>query len=359
MGALAVITINSNANPNDQFVQKLQKKYKIPALAYAVYQDGNLKEIAAYGLIHNKAKQNVTINSRFHLGSNTKAYTALIAAWLVEQGKISWETTPFELFPEWRSNAREEYLDITLADLLSHRAQVQPFTSGLEFDQLLDLKCKPIDIRRQVSAVILSYKPVTLPKGAQYVYSNAGYCIAASMLEKVSNKSWEELVEEVATILKISPGIGWPNQKDPNQPWGHLKSLWQLQPTPPDHPYMLPAFIDPAGDLNMSMTDFATWMSYFVDGISGKDNIIKSSSYKYLTESRPEYAMGWGNVINNGLQIFAHDGSAGTFHTRIIIYKDQRLGIAIMANTPVEVSTPCFDKVTQYLSKKYLSPPKI
>jgi len=42
----------------------------------------------------------VTIDDRFHIGSDTKAMTSLLAAMLVEGGKIRWDSTVAEIFPE-------------------------------------------------------------------------------------------------------------------------------------------------------------------------------------------------------------------------------------------------------------------
>ena len=40
------------------------------------------------------------LDDRFHLGSNTKAMTALLAAILVEEGALRWDSSMAEVFPE-------------------------------------------------------------------------------------------------------------------------------------------------------------------------------------------------------------------------------------------------------------------
>ena len=49
----------------------------------------------------------MTVNDRFHLGSDTKAMTALLAAMLVEEGKIRWNSTMLEVFPELAAKMAE------------------------------------------------------------------------------------------------------------------------------------------------------------------------------------------------------------------------------------------------------------
>ena len=69
----------------------------------------------------------VTINDRFHLGSDTKAMTSLLAAMLVEEGKLRWNTTLAEVFPELAEKMDAGFRNVTLEQLLSH-------TSGIPSD---------------------------------------------------------------------------------------------------------------------------------------------------------------------------------------------------------------------------------
>jgi CubicO group peptidase (beta-lactamase class C family) len=41
----------------------------------------------------------VTMEDRFHLGSDTKAFTSLLASQFVEEGKLRWDSTLAEIFP--------------------------------------------------------------------------------------------------------------------------------------------------------------------------------------------------------------------------------------------------------------------
>jgi CubicO group peptidase (beta-lactamase class C family) len=42
----------------------------------------------------------VTINDRFHIGSDSKAFTSLLTWQFVEAGKPKWSSTPADVFPE-------------------------------------------------------------------------------------------------------------------------------------------------------------------------------------------------------------------------------------------------------------------
>ncbi len=68
----------------------------------------------------------VTINDRFHLGSDTKAMTALLAAMLVEEGKLHWDTPVKEVFPELAEKMDPGLRGVTLEQLLPIPAAFRP-----------------------------------------------------------------------------------------------------------------------------------------------------------------------------------------------------------------------------------------
>jgi CubicO group peptidase (beta-lactamase class C family) len=95
--------------------------------------------MAALGKHSVDLQDTATLNDRFHIGSNTKAMTAFIIAKYVENGKLKWTTKFFDFFPKWKSKSKPEYANITLQDLLSHKAGIQPF-QGEDDPKIPDFK---------------------------------------------------------------------------------------------------------------------------------------------------------------------------------------------------------------------------
>lgn len=85
----------SPASPADlaTTLEPLRASGKLPALAAAVIIDGHLAAIGAVGVRQLGSPTLVNVHDRFHLGSDTKAMTATLAAMLVEEGRIKWQTT--------------------------------------------------------------------------------------------------------------------------------------------------------------------------------------------------------------------------------------------------------------------------
>ncbi|MGL4583926.1 MAG: serine hydrolase domain-containing protein, partial [Flavobacterium sp.] len=295
-------------------IDSIRHLHNIPEVTYAIVNKDKIITIGTIGY-HKFSEISDTPNActkdYFHLGSNTKAITGFIAAKLVEQGKINWNTTYFDLFPEAKESSNPVYYAATLKDFFSHRAKVHAFTSGNERIGLPKFEGTKQQQRQAFSKHVLTMSPLLSPNG--YTYSNAGYSIAASMLEKVTNKSWEDLTKEILTEeLGIDFIIGWPNRNLENQPWGHALQYDVLESVPPTYDYSL-SLIEPAGDLSMNIENYIKYIQLNLKGLAGQNNTLKASTYDFLFNSQSKYAIGWGNLINETTKLYDHAGSDGTF----------------------------------------------
>jgi CubicO group peptidase (beta-lactamase class C family) len=77
------------------------------------------------GLRSAQASVRVTTSDQWHIGSMTKSMTATLAAILVEDGLITWDTRPIDVWPELDGRINSGFRDTTLRQLLSH-------TSGMK-----------------------------------------------------------------------------------------------------------------------------------------------------------------------------------------------------------------------------------
>ena len=152
----------------------------------------------------------VQLTDKYHIGSNTKAFTSFLAFQAIEAKKISLETKFIDLYPEF-TEIRGEYKDITLADLLSHNARLRQCRGGKEWKSFYKFKGTPLEKRYSFAEYILKQKPIE--KGN---YSNAGYLLAASMLEKVYGLPFESLLENSMDSLGIATYFGFPNEENNN-----------------------------------------------------------------------------------------------------------------------------------------------
>src|ERR1041385_4158475 len=76
------------------------QKHDVPGMAAAVVQNGQVVALGAAGVRTRGKPDKITAADRFHLGSDTKAMTAMLCGILVDEGKLKWDQTLGQTFPE-------------------------------------------------------------------------------------------------------------------------------------------------------------------------------------------------------------------------------------------------------------------
>lgn len=320
------------AQKTAQFADSIRKAYNVPEISYAVVDDKSTLEIGAYGKHSVNLSDTATLDDRFHIGSNTKAMTAFIIAKYVEYGKIQWTTKYFDLFPEWKEKSRIDYAKITLQDLLTHKAGIQPF-QGEGDPEIPDFKGSNLEKRNQFGQFVLTLEPVKLDEQNPFIYSNAGYTLATLMLEKVSGKSWEQLVEMVFnTDLNLNVKLSWPENQKRKDTWGHRFENGKLIPVPSTVDYHL-EFTEPAGDINIKLKDFVKFIQLNLQGLKGENNYLKADTYKFVHRGIENYSIGWFNIYESGKELSTHSGTAGTYYSLVHIDRIKGKAYIVFTNS--------------------------
>ena len=349
---------NANTDALKQCLREYREEYGIPGIAAVVLTSDSILDISVDGLRKLGAPDSIQPEDKFHIGSNTKALIGFVAGALVEKGLIDWDSRIIDVFSEYAQATRDVYKDKTLRDLMSHRARIMPFTSGWEFAQLPEFKGSYIDQRRDFVGWLLQQKPVDIDTTRGYTYSNAGYGIAAAMLEKVSGRSWEQLIEdELFEPLGIAGAVGWPAYADENQPWGHYYETdsERVFPHDPRDEYQLPKICNAAGDISLSIRDYGKFLQMNLIGLHGKDTILTAATYQFLhpcIDSAMQYRIGWGLREHEGHKVSRHNGSAGTFYCTALVFREKDLALGVMMNGV----TPEAEKAIAELREKILEP---
>jgi CubicO group peptidase (beta-lactamase class C family) len=231
-------------------------------------------------------------DERWHLGSITKSMTATLAAICVEAGEIGWDTPLQAVLGDKLAKMRPAYGAATLMHLLSHRAGVVANIGLFDTPQFDRTPADPVADRLAYADIALAKAPVTA-LGASQTYSNAGYTVAAAMLEARSGKPWEVLMRErlFEPLGMTTAGFGAPDPAA--NPVGHLRRGQGLRPMPPtgsDLSDNVPA-IGPAGRVHLSLADLARYLRAHADRAS----LLKPGSWDRLHAPAfgDDYALGW------------------------------------------------------------------
>jgi D-alanyl-D-alanine carboxypeptidase len=331
---------------------RIRTSFSIPEMGYVVVSADSILEVRTLGFKRADAQTPAEPGDRFHLGSCTKAITGLIAGVMVGRRQIAWHTRFFDLCPEIERESNIAYRDMTLVDLLSHRAWLQPLTEDEEFPTRDRFEGSVSDQRYKFVAWALTLAPVETEE--KHSYSNAGYSAAAVMLERASGKSWEALVRDLGEELELDFQFSWPNTADVSQPWGHRNVNGELTPTSPGDDYDL-HWVEPAGDINMSITDYARFLQMQLRGLRGDGPLLSQQEYEFLHSGMPDhYSIGWAWGVNNkGHLVSAHTGSADTFWCYSRVIKEVDRAYAVFANCGSEACDAGVRKLLVRLMEEY------
>ena len=326
-------------NALEQAIEKVRTDYDLPAVAAAFIDLDGFSEVAVSGRSRLDGEAGVSSLDLWHLGSVTKPMTATLAAILVEKGEISWDATVAAALGSRVEAIDPALRDIRLHQLLRHRAGIQAFEEDEEWNGVPELIGEPHEQRAQFVTWLLGRPPMH-PPGEAHVYSNAGYGIAAAMLESATGRTWEELMaQELFAPLGIDHfAFGWPALKDDKQPWGHWLVDGELAVHENLTGYSLAGQgVGPAGDVAMSVAGLARFALLHLRGLDGEDDLLSAETIRYLhTVDPPDeddpYALGWNSFPTRS----SHVGSAGTFFAAIYLRKEERVAwlIASNASTP-------------------------
>jgi len=284
----------------NSLLEPIRKKYDLPALSAAIVTSEGLHAVGAVGVRKYGTDTAVTVDDQFHLGSDTKAMTATMIATLVDEGKLSWNTTLDQVFSELSSKMNPSYRNVTLEQLLTHRSGFtdDSWPKGKTFLEVHNLPGTPREQRASYIAMILTEPPRDAP-GSTYLYSNRNYAVAGAMAERIANDSWEALMQKrIFDPLGMKTcgfgAMGALGKAD--QPWQHtLLALGVHRAIEPGPLADNPPAIGPAGTVHCSVIDWGKFVTAHLRGEQGKPGILKAETFRRLHTPSfgGDYAFGW------------------------------------------------------------------
>lgn len=327
----------------------------VPGMVYAVFSKDSIIDFQVLGYRVFKRKDTIESYDRFNIGTNTAALTAYIAARLVASGKIKWNTQLLSLFPGFRKKTLPVYKSIRFEDLLSSRTRLPSFMEMSEWFKIPETRGNIVSKRLFFTYWILQHKPNMENFNQQkIVFSLAGYVVAASMMERVTGKSWEDLVTEyVRKPLNISTRYSWPNRNDISAPAGHWFQGGSFHSEDPDTWVKVHPILYPGQGISISMPDYIKYMQFNLQGLSnGKPNMAKTG-FEFLFFGKPDFAMGWNNGSYYGKSFAFHEGLSLLFNCRTEILKEKDRCIIVMCNSGDKDGRGAVLDLTKLLEEKY------
>ncbi|MFC1898671.1 serine hydrolase, partial [Candidatus Cloacimonadota bacterium] len=320
---------------------KVVNNGKAPGMIAAIISSEGVIAIGSAGVRKAGTSALMTDKDLVHLGSCGKAMTATMLATLVAEGKLSWETKLIEAIPELKNNIHADFKNITLWQLLTHRAGIP--SDPIDWYAYPD---KEISERRlSILKDIINYAPAYTD--GEFHYSNFGYVVAACMAEQITGLSWEILIRKrlFEPLGMTTAGFGDPvKNKSIDQPWGHKRS-WIGNKWKPSRDYY-GEVISPAGRVHCSVEDWAKFISLW---LTNENPILERKYLDKLIEPADDhfYAGGWGVAKHEWAKgiTFNHAGSNEIWYASVLVTPKLDRAFVVATNSCDFGSTPdvCLD----------------
>jgi CubicO group peptidase (beta-lactamase class C family) len=318
----------------------VRAKAHLPGAAALVQIRGKITAEAALGVRAEGHAEPVTTLDRWHIGSNTKAFTATLIARLCERRVMSFDDTLAASFPALAKTMHPAYRSVTVSQLLSHTAGLSPLTDDKELPAFKAAIAAAHGVKAQRAAAARHYLTIApASKAGEFSYSNLGFIVAGAIAEARTGKTWEALIEELvfAPLGIKNAGFGLPGKSGSyDQPRGHKEGAGMLTPLDPADPDAdNPFVIGPAGTIHIALKDWLLFAQDQLDGTHGRGKLLRPETYRRL--HRPvtgNYALGWGVKVgaDGAPLLLTHTGSNGFWIADIRIMPKQDVIVLFVMN---------------------------
>lgn len=336
--------ISSFVRDADKFYsESMAQLESVPGAAVVVVKDGKIIYQKGFGYADLEKDLPFTHNTAFYIASCTKAYTGLMAAQLDAEGIIPLDSKLIDYFPDAPFHQDLKISQITLKDLLTH-------SSGLEND--------PIGFRVAYSGEHNLSKLIDLLKASEpnragygkFQYSNIGYNIYAMVVEKVTGRSWKDvLADKVFQPLGMQHTTAYISDADRFH-WPLAAPYYGLGKDDISSVYLQKRdnTMQSAGGLITTCSDLGKWLLLQLSqGKAGDRQIFPAQLLQYSQstlvpndEKRDPfpsqgYGLGWHNGTYESQRVIWHYGGFPGAMTHISFIPDANMGVGVFVNDGV------------------------
>ncbi len=312
----------TNLDVLDDYLQAQVEAQRVPGLALALaFADGSV-DVRTYG-------SGITPETRFRVGSLSKAMTAAAALRLVEAELLDLDAPVRAYLPEFTTQDPDHAGRITVRHLLNQTSGLSDASLGAFFE---------IGALDEVVPALAAARPLAEP-GATFAYFNSNYDLLGRVIEVVAEQPFDAYLREQVLIP-----AGMTDALAPEGPPSTIEGLTQGHilvfgfPIAYDDERQIPL---PSGGVVASGRDMAAFLSQFV---IEAPTLLSDDSRALMLAPPPDidspYGMGWfAETLTDGAPMFYHTGDLLTFHADMVLLPQEGVAFALLYNRQNLLST--------------------
>lgn len=324
--------------------------FNMPGLAAMAVKNGQIVAQGATGYRRQGSNESLLITDSINIGSCSKWMTATIAGRLVDRKLLSWTTQVHEVFPNFKT-FNSAFHNATVEQFLAHRTGLEQSVQfyGRHWNEFMAQRGSIRQIRHWTAEIVMKDEPEVQPD--VFLYANQGYTVAAVMMEIITGKDWETLLQEhVFDPLGMKSGrvtISYDGKLPPETPFGHDLPLNHTVPMPRPVPDEILLHNDhaataPAGYVLCTIEDWTKFLRAHITAV--QTGYLSAETASKLT--RPyEGVEGYGLGVSAFNRTWATPGQA-LVHSGDIFGQDTVFWIAPSRDLISVAYTNCLSQST-------------
>jgi CubicO group peptidase (beta-lactamase class C family) len=270
-------------------------------------------------------------NTKHRLGSITKQFTAMLILQLVADGAVDLEAPITSYLPDYPKETGDQ---ITVHHLLTHTSGIPNYTAFPNFFK--EQSRNPYTPDEFVE--VFAHKKLDFTPGERFSYSNSGYFLLGVIAEKLTGKTYEQLLHDNIFTPVGMHDTGYDNHEDivKNRATGYEKN---------EYGYVNSSYLDmsipyAAGSMYSTVEDLYLW-----DQALYTDKLLPQALMDlYFKPYIPafgdsHYAYGWGvgkeriGNTEDSVEAIAHGGGINGFNTNISRVTSDKSLVVLLNNT--------------------------
>ncbi|MFE1438367.1 serine hydrolase domain-containing protein [Streptomyces sp. NPDC058739] len=297
-----------------------QAEGRAPSLVAAVVRDGRAVWHGARTSVDGHGPDE---DVQYRIGSITKTFTAVLVLRLRDEGVLDLGDPLEKHLPGTRAG------EVTIRELLAHTGGLAAETPSPWWERT------PGSLRPELSDV-LGERPVLHPPGRRFHYSNPGYTLLGSLVEKLRGAPWEDVLRrEVLEPLGLTRTSGQPRAPHAGgwavHPWADV-----MMPEPLEDLGLMA----PAGQLWSTSGDLARFAAFLA---RGDERVLSAGTLQEMrTPAAPaeasdladgsSYGLGLQVQHRDGRTLVGHSGSLPGFLANLTISVADDVAAIVLAN---------------------------
>lgn len=314
----------SKAQQLDELVQQYAKAGQFNG-TLLVADQGKVVLQKGYGLANQEQQVPNTADTKFRLGSLTKQFTAVAVLQLVEKKQLRLDGTVSDYLPDYPPATGRR---ITLHHLLTHTSGIPSYTGLPNYvSEISRTAYTPAQLVQVFAGLPLEFEP-----GTRYKYNNSGYALLGAIIEKVTGKTYAQVLQDniFKPLRMTNSGYDNPNVALANRAAGYeAKPGGGFEPT---------TFVDmsvpySAGALYSTVGDLYRWSQ----ALDGTKLLSEASKKLMFTAYKNNYGYGWivakGRLGADSVRLQEHNGAVNGFRTYLTRVPERGQLVILLDNT--------------------------